>query len=88
MSIRLNYSVDVWMVRAASGQRVFRPSDGHAMMKVVMSENARVNEPRESFIGSMKGTMEIVSDIVAPIDLKWDADAETPGAPDECSKDR
>src|SRR5580698_5259758 len=30
----------------------------------------------ESFIGSMKGTMEIVGDIVAPIDLKWEADGE------------
>ena len=27
-----------------------------------------------SFVGSMKGTMEIVGDIVAPIDVKWDAD--------------
>jgi prevent-host-death family protein len=30
----------------------------------------------ESFIGSMKGTMEIVGDIMTPIDVKWDADAE------------
>jgi prevent-host-death family protein len=30
----------------------------------------------ETFIGSMKGTMEIVGDIVAPIDVKWEADAE------------
>jgi prevent-host-death family protein len=28
------------------------------------------------FIGSMKGTMEIVGDILAPIDVKWDADGE------------
>jgi prevent-host-death family protein len=28
----------------------------------------------ESFIGSMKGTMEIIGDIVAPIDVKWDAE--------------
>ena len=27
-----------------------------------------------SFVGSMKGTMQIVGDIVAPIDVKWDAD--------------
>ena len=31
---------------------------------------------RESFIGSMQGTMEIVGDIISPIDEKWDADAE------------
>jgi prevent-host-death family protein len=35
-----------------------------------------VDARSESFIGSMKGTMEIVGDIVAPIDVKWDADAE------------
>lgn len=29
------------------------------------------------FIGSMKGTMEIVGDIVAPIDVRWEADGET-----------
>lgn len=29
-----------------------------------------------SFIGSMKGTMEILGDIVAPIDVKWKADGE------------
>ena len=27
-----------------------------------------------SFIGSMKGTMEIIGDIVAPIDVRWNAD--------------
>jgi len=35
-----------------------------------------VNERRESIIGSMKGTMEILGDIVAPIDVKWNADGE------------
>lgn len=35
-----------------------------------------VDERPESFIGSMKGTMEIVGDIISPIDEKWDADAE------------
>jgi prevent-host-death family protein len=34
------------------------PVDGHA----------------PSFIGSMKGTMEIVGDIVSPIDVSWEAD--------------
>jgi prevent-host-death family protein len=29
-----------------------------------------------SFIGSMKGTMEILGDIVAPIDVQWEADAD------------
>ena len=37
---------------------------------------APVNERPESFIGSMKGTMEIVGDIISPINEKWDADAE------------
>jgi len=35
-----------------------------------------VGENSESFIGSMKGTMEILGDIVAPIDVKWEADGE------------
>ena len=30
----------------------------------------------ESFIGSMKGTMEIVGDIVSPIDEDWEAETE------------
>jgi len=30
----------------------------------------------ESFIGSMKGTMEILGDIISPIDEQWEADAE------------
>jgi len=33
-------------------------------------------ERSATFIGSMKGTMEIVGDIVAPIDVKWEADSE------------
>jgi prevent-host-death family protein len=35
-----------------------------------------VNERRESIIGSMKRTMEILGDIIAPIDVKWNADGE------------
>jgi prevent-host-death family protein len=35
-----------------------------------------IRDRPESFIGSMKGTMEIVGDIISPIDEKWDADAE------------
>ena len=35
-----------------------------------------LDEHAESFIGSMKGTMEIIGDIVAPIDEKWEADVE------------
>ena len=41
------------------------------MINMVMSENLPVNERSESFVGSMKGTMEIV-------DVKWEADAERP----------
>jgi prevent-host-death family protein len=33
-----------------------------------------VNNRQPSFIGSMKGTMEIVGDIISPIDVKWEAD--------------
>lgn len=46
-----------------------------AIMTMVMSENIPVNECPESFIGSMQDTMEIPGDIVAPIDVIWDADA-------------
>ena len=35
-----------------------------------------LDEHPESFVGSMKGTMEIVGDIISPIDVKWEADAE------------
>jgi prevent-host-death family protein len=35
-----------------------------------------VNERRESIIGSMKGTMEILGDIIVPIDVKWNAYGE------------
>ncbi len=35
-----------------------------------------LDEHPESFIGSMQGTMEIIGDIVSPIDVKWEADAE------------
>jgi prevent-host-death family protein len=35
-----------------------------------------LDDQRESFIGSMKGTMEIIGDIIAPIDVKWEADGE------------
>ena len=33
-----------------------------------------INDSPASFIGSMKGTMEIIGDIVAPIDVQWEAD--------------
>ena len=33
-----------------------------------------VNDRPPSFIGSMKGTMEITGDIVSPIDVTWEAD--------------
>lgn len=34
-----------------------------------------VQERSSTFIGSMKGTMDIVGDIVSPLDVRWDADA-------------
>jgi prevent-host-death family protein len=33
-----------------------------------------VNENPQGFVGSMKGTMEIIGDIVSPIDVRWEAD--------------
>jgi len=33
-----------------------------------------VEEQSSSIIGSMKGTMEILGDIVSPIDVQWEAD--------------
>jgi prevent-host-death family protein len=30
-----------------------------------------------SFIGSMKGSMEILGDIVSPIDVQWEADSDS-----------
>jgi hypothetical protein len=46
-------------------------------MIILMDEDtlATISLP-ESFIGSMEGTMEIVGDIISPIDEKWDADAD------------
>jgi len=35
-----------------------------------------VNDQLESLIGSMRGTMEILGDIVSPIDVEWEVDAE------------
>jgi len=35
-----------------------------------------VNDHAASLIGSMRGTMEILGDIVSPIDVQWEADAE------------
>jgi prevent-host-death family protein len=35
-----------------------------------------LDEHTGSFIGSMKGTMAIVGDIISPINVKWEADAE------------
>jgi prevent-host-death family protein len=34
-----------------------------------------VDERPESFVGSMKGTMDILGDIVTSLDEKWEADA-------------
>jgi len=33
-----------------------------------------VDPGRPSFIGSMKGTLEITGDIISPIDVQWEAD--------------
>jgi prevent-host-death family protein len=52
-------------------------------MQVVITKRGKpvaklvpLDEHPESFIGSMKGTMEIIGDIVAPIDVNWEADGE------------
>ena len=46
-------------------------------MSMVMKEDvsAPIDFP-ESFIGSMEGTMEIIGDIISPIDEDWEAEAE------------
>jgi prevent-host-death family protein len=33
-----------------------------------------INDSPASFVGSMKGTMEMIGDIVSPIDVQWEAD--------------
>jgi prevent-host-death family protein len=33
-----------------------------------------VDERPASFIGSMKGTMDIVGDIVSPVEMRWEAE--------------
>jgi len=33
-----------------------------------------VDSDAPSFIGSMKGTMEIIGDIVSPVEVPWEAD--------------
>jgi prevent-host-death family protein len=35
-----------------------------------------VTERSARFIGSMRGTMDILGDIVSPIDVKWEADSD------------
>ena len=35
-----------------------------------------VQQRSSSFIGSMRGTMDILGDIVSPLDVHWDVDAE------------
>jgi prevent-host-death family protein len=35
-----------------------------------------ITERSASFIGSMRGTMEILGDIVSPIEVKWEADTD------------
>lgn len=44
---------------------------GKAVAKLVP-----VGDHAESFIGSMKGSMDILGDIVAPLDVVWEADAK------------
>ncbi len=36
-----------------------------------------IEERSASFIGSMKGSMEILGDIVSPIDVKWEAEDDS-----------
>ena len=52
-------------------------------MQVIITKHGKpvaklvpLDEQTESFIGSMQGTMEIVGDIVAPIDVTWKADGD------------
>jgi hypothetical protein len=44
-------------------------------MGIAMDEHDSATDRPLGFIGSMSGTMEILSDIISPIDEEWDADA-------------
>jgi hypothetical protein len=41
-----------------------------------------VKRQTDGFIGSMAGTMEITGDILSPIELEWEADANSPVLPE------
>jgi prevent-host-death family protein len=54
----------------------------HQRKQVVITKRGKpvaklvpMEENPESFIGSMQGTMEIVGDIIAPINVKWEAES-------------
>jgi prevent-host-death family protein len=54
----------------------------HQRKQVVITKRGKpvaklvpMEENPESFIGSMQGTMEIVGDIIAPLNVKWEADS-------------
>jgi hypothetical protein len=37
---------------------------------------AAANEPQHGFVGSMRGTLEIVGDVISPMDVKWEAEGD------------
>jgi prevent-host-death family protein len=54
----------------------------HQRKQVVITKRGKpvaklvpMDENPESFIGSMQGTMEIVGDIMAPLNVKWEANS-------------
>jgi prevent-host-death family protein len=38
-----------------------------------VAELKPIQAEREPFVGSMKGTVEILGDIISPIDVEWEA---------------
>lgn len=47
------------------------------MMAIGMSDPIPVNECSQSFIGRMQGTVVIIGDIVASLNVAWEADSES-----------
>jgi prevent-host-death family protein len=54
---------------AASGQPVVITKNGKAVAKL-----APVTEQRRSILGLHKGQIEILGDIISPLDVEWEAD--------------
>jgi antitoxin (DNA-binding transcriptional repressor) of toxin-antitoxin stability system len=54
---------------AESGQSIVITKNGKAVAKL-----GPVIEPKRSIIGLHKGQIEVLGDIVSPLDVEWEAD--------------